>query len=67
MLEILAGADFPLAPLLEGSSFWCEEEKLLQSVQEFQQKNNNIYPLNMDDDLPQIPITVSKKYVLYWI
>ena len=56
MLETLAGADVPLAILLESSSFWCEEEKLLQSVQEFQQKNNHVYLLTMDDDLIQIPI-----------
>ena len=56
MLETLAGADVPLAILLEGSSFWCEEDKLLQSVQEFQHQNTHISPLTMDDEIIQIPI-----------
>ena len=56
MLETLAGADVTLALLLEGSSFWCEEDKLLQSVQKVQQQNTHIYPLSMDYELPQIPI-----------
>ena len=34
MVETLAGTDVPLALILEGSSFWCEEDKLLQSVHE---------------------------------
>ena len=53
----MASVDVPLALLLEGSSsFCCEEDKLLQSVQEVQQQNTHIYTLTMDDELLKIPI-----------
>ena len=60
MLKTLAGADVPLLLLLEGSSFWCEEDKLLQSVQEVQHQNTHIYYLTMDDELLQIPIQATQ-------
>ena len=56
MLETLAGADVPLALILEGSSFWFKEDKLLQILQEVQQQNTHIYSLTMDDELLKIPI-----------
>ena len=56
MLENLAGVDVLLTLLLEGSYFWCEEDKLLQSVQEVQQQNTHIYPFTIDDKLLQISI-----------
>ena len=56
MLETMAEADVPLALILEYSSFWCEGDKLLKSVQEVQQHNTHIYTLTMDDEFFQIPI-----------
>ena len=56
MLETLSGVDVPLALLLEGTYFWWEEDKLFQSVQEVQHKDNHIYTLTMDDGLFQTPI-----------
>ena len=52
----MAEADVPLALILEYSSFWCEGDKLLKSMQEVQQHNTHIYTLTMDDELFQIPI-----------